>query len=239
MPKFCLLPLVTMGLSLALSSCALPTFSSQPAKPITFSSGTRVEVRKAVAAHLDFDPKDLHSLFYVVGSSPDAPFLPANTPPLLAAANGSTHTVRTTAYCHTEADHLAYGSRNAAGGRLKFGAVRSAAADWSRYPLGTVFRIVGQPGVLYEVDDYGSALVGTGTIDLYKPTQSQMRSWGVRHVDIEVIRWGSYERSYQLLKDRTRHPHVRQMYHSIYRYLQLPPTHLTTSLLTPPLLRST
>ena len=52
---------------------------------------------------------------------------------------------------------------------LRFGMVRSAAADWSRYPVGTRFRIVGKP-YEYVIDDYGSALVGTDTIDLYKPS---------------------------------------------------------------------
>jgi 3D (Asp-Asp-Asp) domain-containing protein len=118
--------------------------------------------------------------------------------------------VRTTAYSHLEKDSLPYGRGSAAGGTLKYGKVRSAAADWSRYPVGTVFKIEGDPHV-YEVDDYGSALVGTSTIDIYKPTMTQMRAWGVRHVDIKVLRWGSYERSYDILKDRTKASHVREM----------------------------
>lgn len=124
-------------------------------------------------------------------------------------------TVRTTAYCHDESDHLVYGVKNALGTPLKFGALRSAAADWSRYPVGTRFRITGQPDVVYEVDDYGSALVGTGTIDLYKPTQGMMNDWGVRHVNIEVLQWGSYERSMDIMRDRLRWPHVRRMVEDI------------------------
>jgi len=128
--------------------------------------------------------------------------------------------VRTTAYTHTEADHLAYGNHNALGGRLHAatGAIRraeytpraipvngddvadyrrvsysgpalekfslretkttklvktkhgtkkvvvthkpqigSAAADWSRWPAGTVFRLI-STGQVYRVDDYGWAL---------------------------------------------------------------------------------
>jgi len=132
---------------------------------------------------------------------------------MMAAANAKAGqmTVRTTAYCHDESDHIVYGRKNALGTDLKFGSVRSAAADWSRYPVGTRFRIAGQPDVVYEVDDYGSALVGTGTIDLYKPTQGMMNQWGVRHVDIEVLQWGSYERSMEIMRDRVRWPHVRRM----------------------------
>jgi 3D (Asp-Asp-Asp) domain-containing protein len=124
--------------------------------------------------------------------------------------------VRTTAYSHQESDSLKYGKKSAAGSNLKYGnLVRSAAADWSVYPVGTLFRIVGEPH-LYEVDDYGSALVGTGTIDIYKPTMSSMRAWGVRHVPIEIVRWGSYERSLTILEPRTRKAsHVRHMVDSI------------------------
>src|SRR5678816_4659156 len=75
--------------------------------------------------------------------------------------------VRTTAYTHTEAG----GRRNAVGTRLSGKNVKSAAADWSRWPLGTKFRIVGTDEV-FQIDDYGSAPVGTGTIDLYKSNLS-------------------------------------------------------------------
>lgn len=125
--------------------------------------------------------------------------------------------VRTTAYTHNEADHLKYGRKTALGTRLRYGKVRSAAADWSRYPVGTQFRIKDQPGILYEVDDYGGALVGTGTVDLYKPTFSAMNRWGVRHVDIEVIKWGSFAKSLHILKPRTKYSHIRRMVNSIQK----------------------
>ena len=126
-----------------------------------------------------------------------------------------TQPVRTTAYSHLESDSLQYGTKNAAGTNLKYGRVRSAAADWSVYPVGTVFRIDGEP-YLYEVDDYGSALVGTKTIDLYKPSMSAMRDWGVRNVDIEILRWGCYAKSLEILEPRaSKAHHVRQMANSI------------------------
>ena len=125
-------------------------------------------------------------------------------------------TVRTTAYTHDEADHLIYGRKTAVGTQLRYGKVRSAAADWSHYPLDTQFRIKSEPGILYEVDDYGSALVGTGTIDLYKPTFSSMNRWGVRHVDVEVTKWGSFERSLHILNPRQRWNHVGRMVTSIH-----------------------
>ncbi len=118
--------------------------------------------------------------------------------------------VRTTAYTHGESDHIIYGARTAVGTNLKYGNVRSAAADWSVYPVGTVFQIEGLPYV-YQVDDYGSALVGTNTIDLYKPDKATMRAWGVRNVNIRVLKWGSFSKSLSIMKPRTGYSHIRRM----------------------------
>ncbi len=109
--------------------------------------------------------------------------------------------VRTTAYTYGVAENGAYPTSNAVGGRLKTGNVKSAAADWSRWPLGTRFRIV-ETSQEYVVDDYGSAMVGTGTIDLFKASSREMDRWGVRHVTIEIIEWGSPEKSLEILSSR-------------------------------------
>lgn len=123
--------------------------------------------------------------------------------------------VRTTAYTHSERDHVGYGARNAVGSYLRYTErERSAAADWSVYPLGTRFRIKGEPYV-YVVDDYGSALEGTASIDIYHPTVDLMRRWGVRVVEIEVISWGSSLRSMQVLAQRTRYRHCARMQASL------------------------
>ena len=128
---------------------------------------------------------------------------------------GPTYTVRTTAYSHKENELGGkYGALTASGRRLRYGKIRSAGADWSRYPLGTKFRIVGQSHV-YVVEDYGRSLVGTNTIDIYKPTLRGMRNWGTRRVDIQIIEWGSLQRSAEILKGRLHYAHVRKMYNAI------------------------
>ena len=126
--------------------------------------------------------------------------------------------VRTTAYSHMENEVGAYGRMNASGTVLKYGAVRRAAADWSRYPVGTTFKIKGLPHT-YVVDDYGSALVGTNTIDIYHPTLGSMKAWATRPVEIHVVRWGSMERTVNLLKGRTKYPHCARMYYAARRQL--------------------
>ena len=126
-------------------------------------------------------------------------------------------TVRTTAYCHLENEPGAVGKKTALGTTLRYGRIRSAAADWSRYPVGTQFRIMGERH-LYEIDDYGSALVGTGTIDLYKPTLRSMKEWGVRNVNIQIVKWGSFDRSAAILSKRTQYPHCKEMLRCIQSY---------------------
>ena len=118
--------------------------------------------------------------------------------------------VKTTAYTHTEADHKRYKRDSAVGSELKYGNTRSAAADWSVYPVGTVFKIQGDSHV-YEIDDYGSALVGTNTIDLYKPSKAEMKQWGARNVNIDVVRWGSFSKSVAIMKERQKAAPVRKM----------------------------
>ena len=116
--------------------------------------------------------------------------------------------VRTTAYCMSERG--GGGKRNAVGMYLSGRNVVSAASDWSRFPLGTRFRLV-ETNQEYIIDDYGGALIGTNTIDLFKNSRLDMKRWGVRHVDIDILQWGSEERSVKILAPRAKHKKVRRM----------------------------
>lgn len=118
--------------------------------------------------------------------------------------------VRTTAYTHSEADHIRYGTKNALGTPLLYGSVKSAAADWGRWPVGTVFKILAT-GEVYEVDDYGWALAGRNTIDLYKPSRALMNKWGVQRVTIQILEWGDLRKSRKVLAPRKKYKHVKRM----------------------------
>lgn len=191
--------------------------------------------------------------------------LPAYEAPI---ARGDFQTVRTTAYTHTESDHVEYGAQNALGGRLhaasapihraevapralpvdeplsseyrtvaytarlqpfsastKRGSkkrstrrsappkppqIGSAAADWSRWPAGTMFRLL-STGQIYKVDDYGWALSGRNTIDLYMASRREMNTWGLRHEPIQILAWGDPEGSLQVLRSRQNHRHIKRM----------------------------
>jgi 3D (Asp-Asp-Asp) domain-containing protein len=143
------------------------------------------------------------------------------TAPSGSGAAGLSKIVRTTAYTCTEPG----GRHDACGGILNdCAAVHSAAADWSRYPVGTVFKIV-ETGEVCQIDDYGSALIGTNTIDLYKDSRGKMRTWGVRMVHIQILAWGSARRSLEILTPRAGCSHVRPMIAALRQQTQGPPLH--------------
>lgn len=193
--------------------------------------------------------------------------LPRYEPPL---AKTDFQTVRTTAYTHTESDHLQYGNRNALGGELhaavaavhrvenvpralpvgdnsdyerasdsaerlqpfsmsadrsvpigrttrrsayalpRAAGFGSAAADWARWPAGTTFRLL-STGQFYKVDDYGWALAGRNTIDLYMATPNDMNAWGVREASIQILEWGDPQESLRRLRSHQDFKHIRRM----------------------------
>jgi 3D (Asp-Asp-Asp) domain-containing protein len=130
--------------------------------------------------------------------------------PKRAAQNhhvGQKLTVRTTAYTQTETG----GVKNAIGGRLRFGGDEySAASDWSWLPLGTRFKLL-STGHDYVIEDYGSALVGKQTIDLFFPSRANVRGWGVRNEEIQILEWGSEAMSLKMLTPRCKNGHVAVM----------------------------
>ena len=105
---------------LLLGAVLLPSCALQDQFKVGFQTlhpGHTYEVRKAVGAGDTFQPQLMTSYFFMV-ESPRPPSPPR--PPLLAAARGhapavvsvrgeQVSNVRSTAYCHNEADHLRYG----------------------------------------------------------------------------------------------------------------------------------
>jgi len=88
--------------------------------------------------------------------------------------------------------------------------VGSAAADWSRWPAGTTFRLL-STGQMYRVDDYGWALSGLNTIDLYMANEREMNSWGAREQTIQVMQWGDPGESLRFLAPHQDYKHIKRM----------------------------
>jgi 3D (Asp-Asp-Asp) domain-containing protein len=86
----------------------------------------------------------------------------------------------------------------------------SAAADWARWPAGTIFRVL-STGQLYRVEDYGWALSGRNTIDLYMATPGEMNRWGVRQETIQVVQWGDPQECLRRLAPHTKYRHIKRM----------------------------
>jgi 3D (Asp-Asp-Asp) domain-containing protein len=98
-------------------------------------------------------------------------------------------------------------STSPSAGRLVYG---SAAADWSRWPAGTTFRLL-STGQIYRVEDYGWALSGRNTIDLYMANSRDMNSWGAREETIQVVQWGDPQQSLQFLQSHQDYRHIKRM----------------------------
>ena len=120
--------------------------------------------------------------------------------------------VKASAYSYGAKCNGAWAKRNAIGGRLQSGQLNSAAADWSRFPVGTKFRVA-ETGKFYIIDDYGSAMVGKDKVDLYMPDYGQVNRWGLRNVTLEILEWGSHDESLAILRPRSngRYGYVRRM----------------------------
>ena len=88
--------------------------------------------------------------------------------------------------------------------------IGSAAADWSRWPAGTVFRLL-STGQNYRVEDYGWALSGRNTIDLYMANRREMNNWGAREEKIEVLKWGDPQESLEFLRRHQDYRHIKRM----------------------------
>jgi 3D (Asp-Asp-Asp) domain-containing protein len=88
--------------------------------------------------------------------------------------------------------------------------IGSAAADWSRWPMGTTFRLL-STGQTYRVEDYGWALSGRNTIDLYMANSRDMNSWGARQEPIQILQWGDPQQSLQFLQSHQNFKHIKRM----------------------------
>jgi 3D (Asp-Asp-Asp) domain-containing protein len=88
--------------------------------------------------------------------------------------------------------------------------IGSAAADWSRWPAGTIFRLL-STGQMYKVDDYGWALSGRNTIDLYMATPNEMNAWGARAEPIQILQWGNPDESLRFLERHQEYRHIKRM----------------------------
>src|SRR5438309_439756 len=75
----------------------------------------------------------------------------------------------------------------------------SAAADWSRWPMGTTFRLL-STGQTYRIEDYGWAVSGRNTIDPDMSNQRDMNTCGARQEPIQNLHWDDARESLPLIQ---------------------------------------
>ena len=121
-----------------------------------------------------------------------------------------TTTVTTTRVTKTTATTTGRGAKHAVAVSKVPTRIGSAAADWSRWPMGTTFRLL-STGQMYRVEDYGWALSGRNTIDLYMANQRDMNTWGARQEPIQVLHWGDPQESLQFLRGHQDYKHIKRM----------------------------
>jgi len=126
------------------------------------------------------------------------------------AVRKATRATTTTTTITTRTVKAVRGKRVVMKARLQPPKIGSAAADWSRWPMGTTFRLL-STGQIYRVDDYGWALAGRNTIDLYMATPAEMNAWGARAEPIQILKWGDTEESLRFLQRHQDYKHIRRM----------------------------
>jgi 3D (Asp-Asp-Asp) domain-containing protein len=104
----------------------------------------------------------------------------------------------------------ARGSKRAVAVSKKPPKIGSAAADWARWPMGTTFRLI-STGQIYRVEDYGWALAGRNTIDLYMANTRDMNTWGARDEAIQILQWGDARESLRFLESKQNYKHIKRM----------------------------
>jgi 3D (Asp-Asp-Asp) domain-containing protein len=110
----------------------------------------------------------------------------------------------------TKTTTTTHGGKRAVATQSKPPRIGSAAADWSRWPMGTTFRLL-STGQTYCVEDYGWALSGRNTIDLYMANQRDMNAWGARPEPIQILHWGDPQQSLQVLQSHQEYKHIKRM----------------------------
>jgi len=154
-------------------------------------------------------PLEIEGDYRVASYTPaPQPFSMNDDEPKPAVVRKATRATTTTTTTRTV--KVVRGKRVAVKTRSQPPKIGSAAADWSRWPMGTTFRLL-STGQIYRVDDYGWALAGRNTIDLYMATPAEMNAWGAREEPIQILKWGDSEESLHFLQRHQDYKHIRRM----------------------------
>ena len=189
---------VLLAAALSLGACS--TSRNLPAYERPLARTDFQQVRTTAYTDTESDHRQYGNRTALGGILRAAP--PPSIPRAVPVASSGRNDYQTVAYVSTAQPFL--------GDQLSNQNYGSAAADWARWPAGTIFRVV-STGQLYRVEDYGWALSGRNTIDLYMATPGDMNRWGVREEMIQVVQWGDPQESLRRLASHTKYRHIKRM----------------------------
>jgi len=155
-------------------------------------------------------PLEIEGAYRVVSYTPAPQPFSMNDDEPKPAVRKATRATTTTTTTTTRTVKVVRGKRVVVKTKPQPPKIGSAAADWSRWPVGTTFRLL-STGQIYRVDDYGWALAGRNTIDLYMATQAEMNAWGAREEPMQILKWGDSEESLRFLERHQDYKHIRRM----------------------------
>ncbi|HXA10505.1 MAG TPA: hypothetical protein VNW28_11020 [Chthoniobacterales bacterium] len=195
---------VLLAVVLALSLGACGTSRNLPAyeRPLARTDFQQVRTTAYTHTEADHEAYGNHNAMGGILHAAAPPFVPRAIPVASADNRSRRDGYQSIAYVSPSQSFL--------GDRLSDQIYGSAAADWSRWPAGTIFRVV-STGQLYRVEDYGWALAGRNTIDLYMATPRDMNNWGARPELIQIVQWGDPQESLRRLAPHTKYRHIRRM----------------------------
>jgi 3D (Asp-Asp-Asp) domain-containing protein len=194
--------LLAAAAGLSLGACG--TTRNLPAYERPLARTDFQQVRTTAYTHTEADHEEYGNRTALGGILHAAapPFVPRAIPVAQSVFRGPENDYQPIAYVSPSQPFL--------GGRLSNQIYGSAAADWARWPAGTIFRVI-STGQLYRVEDYGWALAGRNTIDLYMATPREMNGWGVRQEPIQIVQWGDAQESLRRLASHTKYRHIKRM----------------------------
>jgi len=190
--------LLALAVAFSLGACSTSRSLPQYERPLARTDFQ--QVRTTAYTHTEADHEQYGNRTALGGVLHAAP--PPFVPRAIPVASSRRNDYQPIAYISRSQPFL--------GDRLSDQIYGSAAADWARWPAGTIFRVV-STGQMYRVEDYGWALSGRNTIDLYMATPGDMNHWGVRQELIQIVQWGNAQESLRRLASHQKYRHIRRM----------------------------
>src|SRR6267143_874661 len=138
-------------------------------------------------------PLEIEGDYRIVSNTPAPQPFSMNDDEPKPAVRKATRATTTTTTTTTRTVKVVRGKRVVVKTKPQPPKIGSAASDWSRWPVGTTFRLL-STGQIYRIDDYGWVLSGRNTIYLYMANARDMNTCGARQESLQFLQSHQYYR---------------------------------------------